>query len=527
MSCSDDDVDRRCANVEVYMPLPDLEEGVLDSSVGSDPTTTASSSTLEDIPSLIERDITKLPPDLAAQAVDKKRKARSQDPGWKYGWWPDPSKDFVQCIFCRKQNQQLKNSPGQYRSPSYHDVRTPLLERAVNKTTELRKKHEEAWKEYGCTIMSDGWTDISHRHLINFLANSLAGTFFLGSVDASSEIANANMLAGLLEKQIDKVGKEHVVQIVTNNGANFKAVGRLLMERIPHLFWTPCAAHCLDLLLEDIGKIKEFHICINMAQNVTRFIYKHGRVLDLMRNKIGGDLMRPTITRFATSFLTLAAIKDSLQRKPDLLKEVLKYYDNRWENQMEQQLYGAALYLNPSKFFALKEKDRRQAGRPRIMFNQVMWKMVTDDEEQNKISKQTEDYERAEGESFSQPGAIRDRDRKNYKPVQEGGGDAMTWAVVDEAIGATQGLEGRNLPRAAATRAAVAAPVRCTYARNRKRPRNTVTQDIDEVDDEDQDQHVDSAIAMEEDEESVPTETGDGPTGDGDGCFTFNVDLLN
>ena len=99
---------------------------------------------------------------------------------------------------------------------------------------------------------------------------------------------------------------------------------------------------------------------------------------------------------------------------------------------------------------------------------------------------------------------------------------------MDEAIGATQVPEGRNLPRAAATRAAVAAPMRRTYARNRKHPRNTVTQDIDEVDDEDQDQHVDSAIAME-DEESAPTETGDGPTGDGDGDggFNFNVDLLN
>ena len=59
------------------MPPPDLEGGVPDSSVGSDPTATASSSTLEDIPSLIERAIAKLPPDLAAQAVVKKRKARS------------------------------------------------------------------------------------------------------------------------------------------------------------------------------------------------------------------------------------------------------------------------------------------------------------------------------------------------------------------------------------------------------------------------------------------------------------------
>jgi hypothetical protein len=48
------------------------------------------------------------------------------------------------------------------------------------------------------------------------------------------------------------------VQIVIDNGANFKASGRILMERIPRLFWTPCAAHCLDLMMEDIGKIKEF-----------------------------------------------------------------------------------------------------------------------------------------------------------------------------------------------------------------------------------------------------------------------------
>jgi hypothetical protein len=37
------------------------------------------------------------------------------------------------------------------------------------------------------------------RHLINFLANSPARTYFLGSVDASSEVASANMLANLLK----------------------------------------------------------------------------------------------------------------------------------------------------------------------------------------------------------------------------------------------------------------------------------------------------------------------------------------
>jgi hypothetical protein len=92
-----------------------------------------------------------------------------------------------------------------------HDIREPMLERAINRTTKLRKKQEESWKEYGCTLMSDGWTDMSHCHIINFLANSLAGTFFLGSVDASSEIANTQLLADLLEQQVDKIGKEYMV----------------------------------------------------------------------------------------------------------------------------------------------------------------------------------------------------------------------------------------------------------------------------------------------------------------------------
>jgi hypothetical protein len=119
--------------------------------------------------------------------------------------------------------------------------------------------------------MSDGWTDRRGRHLINFLVNSLASTFFLESVNDSSETADAQMLAALLDKRIDVFGRDKVVQIVTDNGANFKAAGRLLERKIPHLFWTPCAAHCLDLMLEDIGKIGEFkkyisHACQMLAK---------------------------------------------------------------------------------------------------------------------------------------------------------------------------------------------------------------------------------------------------------------------
>jgi len=106
-------------------------------------------------------------------------------------------------------------------------------------------------------------------------------------------------------------------------------------------------------------------------------------------------------------------IKDSLKSKPYLLKEVMKRYDNRRENQMQQKLYGATLFLNPGKFFALREKDKRQAARLRIMFNEILYKTMADDSEQSNISLQADDYEQSEGEGFSMPLAIMDKQKEH------------------------------------------------------------------------------------------------------------------
>src|SRR6185312_7400941 len=109
--------------------------------------------------------------------------------------------------------------------------------------------------------------------------------------------------------RIEGIGKDKVVQIITDNGANYKAAGKLLMDRIPTIFWSPCAAHCLDLMLEDIGKIKEFNRTIARAKGVANFIYRHGKILSLMREKTrDAEIVRPGATRFATSYLSLKSL---------------------------------------------------------------------------------------------------------------------------------------------------------------------------------------------------------------------------
>jgi len=72
----------------------------------------------------------------------------------------------------------------------------------------------------------------------------------------------------------------------------------------------------LGLDLEDIGKLQAFKKPIARARRVTTFIYRHARILNAMREKTKGDLVRPAATRFATSFLTLKSLhkhKDHLQ----------------------------------------------------------------------------------------------------------------------------------------------------------------------------------------------------------------------
>ncbi|XP_057842730.2 uncharacterized protein LOC131052148 [Cryptomeria japonica] len=132
---------------------------------------------------------------------------------------------------------------------------------------------------------------------------------FIKSIDASAHSKNATYLCEVIEEVIYEVGEENVVQVVTDNAANYVAASKLLMERHPSIFWSPCAAHCIDLMLEDIAKIAWIRTCVEKAKNICKFVYNHAWVLNLMRQYTGQkELARPEITRFATNFITLQSL---------------------------------------------------------------------------------------------------------------------------------------------------------------------------------------------------------------------------
>eukprot|EP00253_Pinus_taeda_P004192 PITA_04192 len=159
--------------------------------------------------------------------------------------------------------------PG-YKSVTYEELRGPILQAEKQDINSRLAELKKTWEVTGCTVMSDGWTDGKGRTLLNFL---------------------------------------NVVQIITDNATNYVSAGQMLMERHHTLFWTPSAAHCLDLLLEDMGKLSFIKEAVDMARSVPKFIYNYAFVLSLMRSFTRNKELRcPAITRFATNFITLQCL---------------------------------------------------------------------------------------------------------------------------------------------------------------------------------------------------------------------------
>lgn len=77
--------------------------------------------------------------------------------------------------------------------------------------------------------MCDGWTSYTRKQIINFLVYCDGKTIFLKSVDCSEHVKDHKYLMGLMRGVIDEVGPENVVQIITNNGSNFKKAGLTIM----------------------------------------------------------------------------------------------------------------------------------------------------------------------------------------------------------------------------------------------------------------------------------------------------------
>lgn len=145
-------------------------------------------------------------------------------------------------------------------SPSRYALSNTLLKYEVERTKNTLKKNEEEWKQDGCSIMTDAWSDRKRRSIMNLCVNSKMGTVFLSSKECSDQAHTGQHIYEYVESCITQVGPEHVVQVVTDNAPNNMAAAKLLKEKRPKIFWSSCATHTVNLMLEGINIFLVFYL---------------------------------------------------------------------------------------------------------------------------------------------------------------------------------------------------------------------------------------------------------------------------
>jgi len=169
---------------------------------------------------------------------------------------------------------------------------------------------------------------------------SSEGTTYLSATDTSGKEKNAQCIAQLLWEQIEKVGQEKVVQVVMDSAASSVAAGKPVTEKYPGIVSSPCSAHCLDLLLEDIGKLHWVGAVIDQGKEVVKFLTNHQQALAFYRLHASLELLKRGETRFATHFVMLQRLQ---QCKDELQETVVSKEYKQWVSKPKYKEAGSLI----------------------------------------------------------------------------------------------------------------------------------------------------------------------------------------
>ena len=95
----------------------------------------------------------------------------------------------------------------------------------VSRGKDVVEEQKLQWKQYGCTILSDGWIDGRNRTIINFLVSCKDQVAFLKSLNASDKLKTTVTLALMLNQDLMEVEVNNIVQIITDNATTYVAAG--------------------------------------------------------------------------------------------------------------------------------------------------------------------------------------------------------------------------------------------------------------------------------------------------------------
>ena len=168
----------------------------------------------------------------------------------------DPCFRSAITMTARAGTQYVDAQKGTCKLPHRNYMQTNVLPALDKKLiTLVESKIEGLLQLTGAMIISDGWTSVQARAIVNALLATPAGIMFLEALDTSGNTKDARFIADFIIKIIETRGPANIVAVCMDGActSSFKFIN----EKYPHVFCFICPAHSLDNFLKNVFSDKE------------------------------------------------------------------------------------------------------------------------------------------------------------------------------------------------------------------------------------------------------------------------------
>ncbi|CAG8838938.1 39354_t:CDS:2, partial [Gigaspora margarita] len=195
-------------------------------------------------------------------------------------------------------------NPG-YSVPSREVLSGRLLDTEVAKV--IHKVDKILEHASNLAIGLDGWTAPNGLSIWNFVIMTPSRQEYLYELaNYSDQSHTGEFLANQIELIINRIGKDKISAIISDNGSNVASARRIICSKYRNILNIRCIAHCFNLISKDIIRHTFAEKIIQRANKLVGFFKKSHKAAAILNQKIlqyqvsGGGLKTYVETRWTT-----------------------------------------------------------------------------------------------------------------------------------------------------------------------------------------------------------------------------------
>ncbi|KAA8550236.1 hypothetical protein F0562_001920 [Nyssa sinensis] len=198
--------------------------------------------------------------------------------------------------------------PG-YEPPSIEKLSDSFLSKEKARMERAMALIRESWPHTACTILCVNCLNGTLGcFCINIFISSPRGLMFLKTVDINEGDGADNVFTNVLSDAIMEVGPTNVLQIISHLGPVSESVELLILSKVPHIFWSPCATHSIRMLMEDIAEIDWIKPTVLCAKGIEQCILTYQRSSLSVFTQNLKENFDPLSAKFAPSYCLVRKI---------------------------------------------------------------------------------------------------------------------------------------------------------------------------------------------------------------------------